>query len=168
MKQFLEAGKIVNSHGIRGELKIQPWCDSAEFLTGIDTLYIDGKPMKVISSRVHKNCVLSVIEGINSINDAEKYINKIVYINRDDAIIDEDSYFIQDLIGLCVYDLRLKREIGRVKEILNMPASDVYVISAEDGEEIMIPSVEEFVKEIDLEKELITVETIEGMYGNED
>lgn len=168
MKQFLEAGKIVNSHGIRGELKIQPWCDSAEFLTGIDTLYIDGEPVKVISSRVHKNCVLSVIEGINSINDAERYINKIVYINRDDAVIDEDSYFIQDLIGLCVYDLRLKKEIGRVKEILNMPASDVYVVSAEDGEEIMIPAVEEFVKEIDLEKELITVETIEGMYGDED
>ena len=83
--QYLEAGKIVNTHGIAGEVKIIPWADGPEFLLDFDTLYIDGKPMDVQRARVHKNCVLAKLAGIDDINEAMKLKEKVVSIHRDDA-----------------------------------------------------------------------------------
>lgn len=166
MKKFLEVGKIVNTHGIKGELKIMHWCDSAEFLCEFDTLYFEDKtPLKVTKSRIHKNAVLMFIEGINDINEAEKYKNKVLYIDRDEVDMD-GAVFQQDIVGMDVYDEYLEKNIGKVKEIIPMPTYDMFIIKGTKKEH-MIPDVDAFIMEIDTEKNLMTVKTIEGMIEDE-
>ena len=159
-KQFLEAGKIVNTHGVRGEVRIQPWADSPEFLSGFKRLYIDGEARRLISCRVHKECVIAKFEGLNDINEAMRLKNKIVYINRDDAKRPEGHHFISDTYGISVYD-ESGALLGTVSDVMTLPANDVYVVKGE--REILIPAVPEFVKELDLENERMTVKLIEGM-----
>lgn len=161
-KQFLECGKIVNTHGVKGEVKIQPWCDSPDFLKKFKTLYIGSDAYKVISARVHKECVIVLFEGVNDVNEAMRLKNKIVTIDRKDAKLPKGSWFIQDILGLPVIDVN-RGEIGVLKEVLDMPAGDLYVVSGPNGEEYMIPGVDEFLKEIDPEAGRITVAMIEGM-----
>ncbi|MBE6914606.1 MAG: 16S rRNA processing protein RimM, partial [Ruminococcaceae bacterium] len=84
-KQFLEAGEIVNTHGVRGEIKILPWTDSAEFLRGFKTLYIDEKAYRVVSSRVHKGCLIAALEGVDDINAAMTLKGRMIYFDRRDA-----------------------------------------------------------------------------------
>ena len=87
--RYLEAGKIVNTHGIAGEVKILPWADDPAFLLDFDTLYIDGQPVSLLGARVHKNCVLAKLAGIHDINEAMKLKNKVVFIDREDAELEE-------------------------------------------------------------------------------
>ena len=98
-ERFIEAGEIVNTHGVRGEIKILPWTDSAEFLAAFRTLYIDGKPVRVRSSRVHKGTVLAALEGVEDVNAAMRLKGRRVFIDRADAKLPEGGYFIQDIIG---------------------------------------------------------------------
>lgn len=164
MKQFLEAGEIVNTHGINGEVKINPWCDSAEFLASMKCLYIDEKPVKVAKARVHKNCVLVKFAGIDSIEQAMELKRKIVFINRSDVKLPKGTVFVQDLIGLDVYDLRFNKIIGKLTDVMNLPTSDVYVVkSSVSGNEILVPAIPEFVKNSDISKGIITICSIEGM-----
>ena len=158
--EFIEAGKIVNTHSVYGELKIQPWSDTPDFLCDFEFVYIDGKAFEVTKARVHKACVLLKLSGINSINDAEKYKNKLIYINRDDVELDDDTYFIQDLKGLNVID-QDNNILGKIHEVINLPSNDVYVIRGKD--EYMIPAVREFIRSVDLENGTVYVSTIPGM-----
>ncbi len=158
--QYIEAGKIVNTHSVYGELKVQPWSDTEDFLCDFDVIYIDEKPFEIERARVHKTCVLIKLKGINNINDAEKYKNKIVYVDRDEVELDEDTYFIQDLEGLSVIDDD-GTELGKLREVISLPSNDVYVVFGND--EYMIPAVEEFIKEIDLDAGIMRVKTIPGM-----
>ncbi len=160
MKQYMETGKIVNTHGIRGELKVEPWSDSPEFLLDLERVYIDKVEYKVENSRVHQNFVLMKLEGIDSIDDGMKYKNKLVFFDRDDVELDEDAYYIQDLLGFSVYDMRQDKVIGRLTNVEEYPASTMYIVK-KDGVTHMIPEV--FVKEIDTEKQLVTIETISGL-----
>ena len=159
-KQYLEAGKIVNTHGINGEVKIEPWCDSPEFLKKFKRLYIDGKCINVIKSRVQKDFVYTSFEGVDNIDKAIALKNKIVSIDRDDCRLPKGQYFIQDLIGLkAVSDTG--EEIGTVIEIMERPSGKIYVIKGE--REILIPGVPEFVLETDIEAGFIRFHLIEGM-----
>jgi 16S rRNA processing protein RimM len=162
-KNYLQAGKIVNTHGIHGELKLNPWADSPAFLANINTFYIDEKPIKIINSRVHKNFLLVTPEGVNDFNDAIKYKNKIVYINRDDVNIDEGRYFVADLIGLNAVNVETDENIGIISDILMRPANDVYVITDKHQKEILVPAVPEFIKEVNIENGYIKLRLIEGM-----
>ncbi|MCI8539027.1 MAG: 16S rRNA processing protein RimM [Oscillospiraceae bacterium] len=158
---FLEAGKIINTHGIRGELKIQPWCDSPEFLCGFDTLYVDGKPVKVRSTRIHKNFVLATLEGVEDIDSALPYKNKVVSIARADADLPEGKHFIADLIGLEVRDADSGEALGRLEDILSYPAQDIYVVKGEHS--YLIPAVDAFIKGHFVEEGYIAVKVLEGM-----
>ncbi len=158
--QFLEAGRIVNTHGVRGEVKIEPWADSPEFLRGFQTIYIDGSPLKVLSARVHKNMLIALLEGCEDIHAAMRLKNRVVYINRDDAVLPEGGFFIADLIGASVVEEN-GREVGRLTEVLDLPAGNVYVVRGE--REHMIPAVPEFILHTDVEKGIVTVRLIEGM-----
>ena len=102
--QFLEAGQIVNTHGIRGEVKIVPWCDSPEFLCQFEVLYLDGRPLKVRSARAHKGNVLAFLEGVDDVNAAMALKGKIVSIDRTGVELPDGRHFIADLIGLEVLD----------------------------------------------------------------
>ena len=162
-KQYLEAGKIVNTHGVRGEVKIQPWADSAEFLQGFDILYLEGeKPIRLLHSRVHKAQLIAQLEGVTEINAAIALKNKLVYIRRADVSLPPGHFFIQDILGLPVLD-EDGVELGVLKEILPRPAGDVYVIAGKDGKEHLIPDVPDFLLEKNLEAGFIRVRLIEGM-----
>ena len=103
MKQFLETGEIVNTHGIRGEVKLLPWADAPEFILEFDELYIDGRAYAIESARVQKTCVLLKLEGVDTVEEAIKLRGKVVSVDRTDIELEEGSYFIADLIGLPVF-----------------------------------------------------------------
>lgn len=161
---LLESGEIVNTHGIRGEVKINPWCDSPDFLLEFDEFYIDGKAVKVNSARVHKNCVLASLKGVNDINAAMALRGKIISVNKDDVELEEGQYFISDLIGLEVYDVETSAVVGEIADVLNLPANDAYVVH-DGSDEYMIPVVKEFVLGVDLGAKRVTVKLIPGMRG---
>ncbi len=158
--EFIEAGKIVNTHGVKGELKIAVWLDSAEFFCGFKTLYADNTALKVVSARPHKGFAIVKVEGIDDINAAMCMKNKTVSISRGDAKLPKGGYFLQDIIGAEVVT-EGGDTVGVLKDILETPASLIYIVSGET--EHMIPAVPEFVLKTDAENSRITVRLIEGM-----
>ena len=161
MKQpYLEAGKILNTFGIRGEVKLQPWCDSAEFLRPYQTLYIDGAARPVASSRVHKGMLIVRFEGVEDVNAAMALKNTVAYFAREDAKLPAGRYFIADLIGARVVDEN-GADVGELTEVLDMPAGQVYMVQGET--EHSIPAVPEFILDIDADAGVIRVRLIEGM-----
>ena len=157
---YLEAGKIINTFGVRGEVKLDPWCDSAEFLKPLKTLYIDGAPRAVASSRVHKGMLIIRFADVEDVNGAMLLKNKIVYFARSDVHLPKGRHFVADLLGAAVVDEQ-GAEIGRLAEVLAMPAGQVYVVQGET--EHTIPAVPEFILDIDADEKVIRVHLIEGM-----
>ena len=162
MKQaFLEAGQIVNTFGVKGEVKIMPWCDSAEFLLPFRTLYIDKAPRRVISSHVHKDMLIVLFEGVEDLNAAMALKNKVVTFARADAKLPEGRFFIADILGSEVLD-ETGRAVGRLTDVLELPAGQVYVVEGEDGEHT-IPNRSEFILDVNADEGVIRVHMIEGM-----
>lgn len=157
---YLEAGKILNTFGVRGEVKLDPWCDSAEFLKPLKTLYIDGAPRAVASSRVHKGMLIVRFADVEDVNGAMLLKNKIVYFARSDVHLPKGRHFVADLLGAVVVDEQ-GAEIGKLTEVLDMPAGQVYVVQGET--EHTIPAVPEFILDIDADEKVIRVHLIEGM-----
>ena len=161
-KQFLEAGKIVNTHGVHGEVKIVPWADSPTFLQQIPRIFIDEKPVKILSARVHKQFLIAKLDGITNVNDAIALKNKVVWISREDIQLPEGNFFIQDILGLPVLE-EDGTALGTLKEILPNPSGDIYVIADENGAERLIPDVPAFIVEKNLVAGHIKVRLIEGL-----
>ena len=163
--QYLECGKIVNTHGIRGGLKLESWCDTPEGLASLKKVFLKhGKEYtchKVKRASVFKQFVLFELDGINDISVAETLKGTIVYADRNDISIDEDSFFIADIIGLPVIDIATNKTIGTLSDVMNLGASDLYELDTDAGKKL-IPAVPEFIKEIDLERGIF-VALIEGM-----
>lgn len=162
--QFLEAGQVVSTHGIQGEVKILPWADGPEFLLDFKTYYLNGKPYEVLSSRVHKTCVLAKLRGVDTPEQATLLRGQTVTIDRSGVRLPEGTVFIADLIGCAALDDD-GHEIGKLTEVLTMPSSDVYVIKGTHT--YMIPAVKEFVREIDVAARRVRVHLIEGMVTDE-
>ncbi len=166
-ERYLECGKIINTHGIAGKVKIDSWCDSPDILAGLKKIAFqnpDGSyaEKKILSASVQKRFVLASIEGITTPEQAEALKETVIYADRNLLPIPEGSFFIADLVGLIVYDVDTGVEYGTVSDVFNTGASDIYTVKTAEGER-MIPAVDEFVKEIDLEKG-IAVRPIEGMF----
>ncbi|MDD6078322.1 MAG: ribosome maturation factor RimM [Oscillospiraceae bacterium] len=159
-QQYLEAGKITNTHGVRGEVRITPWADSAAFLRGFRTFYIDGQPVRVLRSRVHKNQLIAQLEGYDDVNAAMTLKNKVIHIDRADAKLPEGRYFLQDLLGMRVVS-DAGEALGELADVLDLPQGSVYVVRG--AREILIPDVPEFLLNIDAERGEITVHLLEGM-----
>ena len=160
--QFLEAGVVNGTHGVRGEIRITPWGDSPNFLCGFDTFYIDGKPVKVRSARPNKTLVLAALEGCDTVEQAMRYKGKVVSIDRTGVKLPEGRHFVADLIGLPVLNAATGAELGRLEEVLDLPAQNVYVVRGE-GKAYMIPAVPAFLAETAPEKGYIKVNLIEGL-----
>ena len=160
MKEFLDCGQIVNTHGIRGEVRVVPWADSPDFLCGFSTLYVDGTAKKVQASRVHKGSVIAKLDGVETVEGAMALKGKTVQIRRSDAKLPEGAFFLADIIGLDVVDGD-GQKIGVLKEVLSPSVQQVYVVRGE--REIMIPAVPEFILETNIEGGYIKVRLIEGM-----
>jgi len=164
-KEYLEAGKIVSTHGVRGEVKLLPWADTPEFLLRFRTLWLEGgKPVEVEHSRVQKTCVLLKLNGVDTVEQAALLRGRVLSIRRDDPALPQDTVFIADLLGLPVYADGV--QIGVLKDVLTLPSSDVWVVKGEH--EYMIPAVKEFVPEADPSKGFLEVRLIEGMRTDED
>ncbi len=158
--RFLEAGRIVATHGVRGAMRIEVWCDSVDFLLGVDRLFIDGQEHKLLTASAHKQQLLCTIEGVNSLDEAIKLKGKVVSVSRKDVQPEPGKFFIADLIGLEVRDVKLGT-LGVLKDVLVLPANNVYVVEGE--KKYMIPAVDEFIKRTDLAGGFIEVAILEGM-----
>ena len=159
--QFVEAGEIVSTHGVRGEVKMLPWVDSPEFMLQFHRVRIDGIIFDVESCRVQKTCNLLKISGINTVEAAQAMRGKSVEIFRCDA--PKDLIFAAELIGLQVY--ADGKHIGQIADVLDYPGNKVYVIKGEY--EYMVPAVKQFILSTDLEGETMNVKLIEGMRTDE-
>ena len=163
--QYLECGKIINTHGVKGAVKLESWCDSPSVLSSLKCIYMSQKgqyiPMKVLRASVFKQFVIMELDGVNDIDAAMLLRNTVVYADRSDFDLEEGDYFIADLLGLPVMDAETKQVYGTLKEVINRGASDIYVIDTSMGERMM-PVVDEFVKRVDPD-EAIFVSPIEGM-----
>ena len=160
-KEFIEAGRIVNTHGVMGEVKIEVWLDSAKFFKSFKTVYLaKGEALKVLSTKTHKGFIIAKVEGVDDINAAMRLKGKDVFIRREDAALPRGAFFLQDIIGATVVE-EDGREVGKLVEIMERPASNIYVVKGET--EHLIPAVPEFIMSTDAEAGVITVRLIEGM-----
>lgn len=169
-KQYLDSGKIVGTHGIKGEVRIEPWCDSPEFLCAFKKLYLDenGQTFIEVKSRPHKNITLTKIKGVDTIEQAEKFRGKVVYINRNDITLDEGVNFVQDLIGLEVKDAENGNVYGRITDVLRTGANDVYEITDSNNKKYLAPVIDEVVEEIDVDGGFVLIHPMKGIFDDED
>lgn len=164
-KEYLEAGKIVNTHGIRGEVKIMPYTDVPELLCEFDRLFIGKERNEIIieRSRVAKNMVIAKLEGVDTPEQAEKLRNKLLYMHRDDLELDEDTYFIQDLIGIEVKDADTGFVYGKITDVMQTGANDVYVIEG-NGREYLVPAIADVVISTDIDANSMTIRALDGLF----
>lgn len=163
-KEYLEAGKIVTTHGIKGEVKIMPYTDSAELLCEFDRLFIgkDKTEVYIERSRVAKNMVIAKIEGIDTVESAEKYRNKILFMHRDDLELDDDTYFIQDLIDMEVKDADNGFVYGKITDVLQNGANDVYVVQGD--REYLVPAIPDVVISTDIDSNIMLIRPLDGLF----
>lgn len=162
-KEYLEAGKIVNTHGIKGEVKIMPYTDVPELLCEFDRLFLNKQEIFIERSRVAKNMVIAKFEGVDTPEQAEKLRNKILYMHRDDFELDDDTYFIQDLIGIEVKDAETGVIYGKIVDVMQTGANDVYVIKGSDRE-YLVPAIADVVVSTDIDKNEMTIKVLDGLF----
>ena len=158
--QYIEAGEIVTTHGVRGEVKVLPWVDSPEVLCEFDRCRIDGKEY-TMECRIQKTCNLVKLSGIDTMEAAQAMRGKTIELYRED--IDDEVIFAAELIGVEVYSEGVM--IGRITDVLDYPGNSVYVVNGEH--EYMIPAVKAFVLDTDMENNRMQVKLIEGMRSDE-
>lgn len=164
LNQYLEVGKVTNVHGLMGEVKVQPWADSPEFLCQFKTLYVDEAhfPMTVQRARVHKNMVIIKFDGPTDVPSALSLRNAILYIDRSDVDLPEGAFFLADIYGLEVRDAATGEVLGKIADVLTLPANNVYVVKG-GARELMIPAVPQFIAETSVEGGFIRVNMMEGL-----
>ena len=169
VKEFLEGGKIVGTHGVRGEMRVECWCDSPQFLAKFKTLYFDNGAQAVkVQSRAHKNMVLMKMPEVDTIEKADTYRGKIVYIKRSDIKLEKGVHFVQDMIGLEVVDSQTKKVYGKVKDVLRTGSNDVYEMEDENKKFFYIPAIPDIVDEIDIENNTLSITPMKGLFSDED
>lgn len=162
-ENMLEIGKVVNTHGIRGELKIQPWCDDPEIYDELEYIYIDGKKYNITRNRLHKNCEIVAVEGINNINEAELLKNKIVTVEREALPeLPEGTYYIADLLGLKVKTAD-GEVLGVIEEVISTGSNDVYQVKREGKKPLLLPVIDEVVNEVNLDGGFVIVTLMKGL-----
>lgn len=170
IKQYLETGKIVGTHGIRGMVRVQPWSDSGEFLNNFKRFFLspDGEnELKAVKIQPHGGVVLIAFKGIDTVEQAESLRGKTIYIFRDDISLPEGRYFIDDLIGCEVFDADSGEKYGIISEVSQTGANDVWHISS-GGREYLLPAIDEVIVSVDPEKERLEIRPMKGIFDDED
>ncbi len=167
---FLEAGRVVGTHGVRGELRVEPWCDSARFLTGFSEFYWDGgrEKVKVVSSRPHKSLLLLRLEGVDTVEAADALRGRVLYLARKDAALPEGRYFVQDILGLSAVDADSGRVYGKVTDVFPTGANDVYQVTDEDGKEYLVPAIRDVVVRVDPDGGVLELRPMRGIFDDAD
>lgn len=166
-KQFLEAGKIVRTHGVRGDLVVECWADSPEFVKKLKRLYFDeGKTdAGLLSSRVHKGRLLIKLQGVDTVEQGDALRGRVLYLDRNDVTLPEGEFFLQDIIGLKAVDGESGQEYGVLAEVLPGVANGIYRIVNGD-KEYLFPAVPHMVKKIDPEAGVIQLLPIPGIFDD--
>ena len=167
MQGNLEIGQIVNTFGIKGFVKVNPFVDDVLRFDDLKKVYIrrnkEIKELQVEEIKYHKNMVLVKFKGIDKVEDAELLRNFYLEVDRENAIeLEEGEYFIADLLGLKVLTEE-NEELGKLEDIFNAGSSDIYVVKSEDGKQILLPAISEVIKEINIEENKIIVHLLEGL-----
>ena len=165
MEKYLEIGKIVSVFGLKGEVKVNPWCDSPAFICEFDTLYYkSGTPVEIERSRVSKNIAILKIKGVDTVEQAQAIRNRVLYMNRDDVELEQGCYFIQDLVGLTVKDADTDKVYGKITEVSKTGANDVYHIKSDDDKMYYIPAIPQVITNIDLDDGIMTIRPLDGLF----
>ena len=158
--ELIEIGQIVNTHGIKGEVKLNPWTDDLYDLLDLDVFYKkDGSVLPVASSRVHKNTIIIKFCEVNDMTSAEKLRGTTLYTEK--VPLPAGRYYIKDLIGLRAVDKT--GEFGRLTDVFNTGANDIYEIKTDDGKTLYLPVIDGVIGDVDLEKGTIFVTIPKGL-----
>ena len=158
--ELIEIGQVVNTHGIRGEIKLNPWTDDIYDIEELTRLYYEnGTEVEIERSRVHKNTVIIKLSGIDAIEDAEKLKGKVLFTEK--TPLPDGRYYIKDLIGLDA--IENEEKIGTLTDVLNTGANDIYEIKLNDGQKIYIPVIDGVVNDVDLENNKIYISIPDGL-----
>ena len=170
MKKYLETGKIVGTHGIKGMTRVQVWADSEDFLSNFKVIYLDSEGNKSLEiSRVqpHGNIALVSFKGVSTIEEAEKLRNSVIYIDRNDVSLPEGRYFIDDLIGCSVTDADTGNLLGKISDISETGANDVWHIT-NNGKEYLVPAIDEVIVSVNVEEKSAVLRPMKGIFDDED
>ena len=167
-KPYLEAGQIVGTHGVRGEVRVQPWCDSPQQFAGFTRLYWDaeGKQPIKIKARPHKHIALAKLEGVDTVEAAQVLRGRMLYINRKDIKLPKGHHLVQDLIGLTVVDADTGETYGRLTDVSQTGANAVYHMETPKGE-VLIPAIPSVVISIDTEADVLRLRPMKGLLDDE-
>lgn len=168
-KPYLEAGQIVGTHGVRGEVRVQPWCDSPAQFATFKKLYWDaaGKQPVKVKGRPHKNIALVVLEGVTTVEQAQVLRGKMLYVDRKDLKLPKDRYLVQDLIGITVVDVDTGETYGALTDVSQTGANAVYHMATEKGE-VLIPAIPDVVVKIDLKKDTLYLRPMKGLLDDDE
>ena len=167
MEQLLQVGVISSTHGVRGEVKVFPTTDDVERFKKLKQVILDtGREQRILeieSVKFFKQFAILKFKGIDNINDIEKYKTKSLYVTRENAVrLRKDEYFIADLLGVDVWEDNGDK-LGVLKDVIETGANDVYVITLEDGKELLIPAIKECILDVDIENRKMTVHVMDGL-----
>ncbi|MEI6579010.1 MAG: ribosome maturation factor RimM [Eubacteriales bacterium] len=172
IKSFLEIGQIVGTHGVSGELRVNPWCDTPDFFKDFKILYFDEKGVqvaKVVSCRPHGNIVLLCLEGVTGIDAAAALRGKVLFMCRKDAHLPEGRYFVSDLVDCKVIDADDEiKSYGVLTDVSQTCANDVWHIKGSDGKEYLLPAIPHVVIHTDIEAGIVKIRPLEGIFNDED
>lgn len=164
---LLEVGKIVNTHGLRGEVKVVPWTDYPEVFEDIETVYIkkksDFERLDIAGTKYQKNNLIIRFAQLKDINEAEKYKNRVLYAERASlGELPEGVYYIADLIGLDVVK-EDREKVGVISDVFNTGSNDIYEVKREGQKNLLLPVIDDVVLNIDIENKKVTVRMMEGL-----
>ena len=168
--EYLEVGKAVGTHGVKGMVRVQVWADSVDFLKKFKYIYTDkngnGK-LTVLRVQPHGNIALVAFKGVETIEHAESFRNTVLYIDRKDVKLPEGRYFITDLIGVTVTDADSGALLGEISDVSQTGANDVWHIK-KDGREYLIPAIDEVIVNVDVDSETAVIKPLKGIFDDED
>lgn len=162
----IKVGSIVNAHGTRGEVRVQPYRQDGAFLTEFDTFYVDGKPLSPTANHVHKSIVLMKFPGVDDMNAALAMKGTDLYIRRNEVELPDGEYFDDELLGVEVFSDDTGEALGRITAVTDYPAHKVYTVRGQ--REYLIPAVPEvFIKSVDLAQNRMVIHLLEGLATDE-
>ena len=165
--ELIETGKVVGTHGIAGEVKVQAWADSPEIMLDFEYVYIEGHRFNIEYARIHKNNILYKLFGIDNLNKAELLRNKIIYVERSFFSLKEGEFFIKDLLTLNVVDADTGKNYGVITDVLKTGANDVYELTDSDGIIRMIPAIKQVIIETDIENKIMKIRPLNGLFDED-
>lgn len=167
MLDYLKVGQIINTHGVKGEVKVYPLTDDIKRFGKLKFVYMrygdEYKSYKIDGVKYFKNLVIIKLEGIDTMNEAIKLIDSYLYVDRENAVkLSKDTYFIADLIGMDVYGIDGEK-LGNIINVFSTGSNDVYEIKRDAGKTFLIPAIKDVVKEVDIQKRIMKIELLEGL-----